>query len=321
MRCIVYMPSRVSVALEQLLPPAPSMLVGSLVRGQWDDLWNAPRGSHADARPETEQIMTAKRHLQPLMYNGEGTATPAGRLPGRMSDGTPPDEHTADSGISPMAAQAGAIPAGVRLLATLEQLLDLDATDLDATLDCAANLVAEALCSEKSDTFLYEQASSSLVARGTSHTALGRKQRELGLNVQAVADGGIAVGVYSTGASHISGRLDEDLAELPGVRIDLGVRSQMSVLLSVDGMRRGVVQVSTRQENRYNEEDLHFLEAVARWIGSVTHRAELVERITQDAAQTASRATAEELIEVLAHDMNNYLTPLGGWLSVIRQRA
>ncbi|MDQ6695137.1 MAG: HAMP domain-containing histidine kinase, partial [Chloroflexota bacterium] len=53
----------------------------------------------------------------------------------------------------------------------------------------------------------------------------------------------------------------------------------------------------------------------------VTYCAELVERMTQDAARTASRATAEELIEVMAHDMNNYLTPLGGWLSVIRQRA
>jgi two-component system, OmpR family, sensor kinase len=53
----------------------------------------------------------------------------------------------------------------------------------------------------------------------------------------------------------------------------------------------------------------------------VLQRAELVERITEDAATLARQTAADELINVLAHDLRTPLTPLRGHLDLIRQRA
>lgn len=208
-----------------------------------------------------------------------------------------------------------------KLLSTLEQLLALEALDLDTTLNRANTLVAEALDCEKSDTFLYDPSINSLVAHGTSNTPMGVQQRQLGLGTLPLVNGGRAAQVFLTGVPFASGHQDQDPEELPGIKEALGVRSVINVPLEVDGQRRGVVQVDSSQPDKFTQEDVHFLQAVSRWLGMVTHRAELVQQITQETAQQASRATAEELIEVLAHDMNNYLTPLGGWIGVLRQRA
>jgi hypothetical protein len=55
-------------------------------------------------------------------------------------------------------------------------LIDILPLDLDSALDAATLAVAEALRCEKVDAFLYEPSTSTLVARGTSPTPLGRKQ-------------------------------------------------------------------------------------------------------------------------------------------------
>ena len=47
-------------------------------------------------------------------------------------------------------------PAGNRLLATLEQLLAIDETDLHRALDRACHMVAEALRADKVDAALYD---------------------------------------------------------------------------------------------------------------------------------------------------------------------
>jgi signal transduction histidine kinase len=60
----------------------------------------------------------------------------------------------------------------------------------------------------------------------------------------------------------------------------------------------------------FSERDLRFLRAVARWVGGVVQRAELLERTAADATEQGRRAGAEELIMVVAHDLRNYLAPL-----------
>src|SRR5215207_11551326 len=47
-------------------------------------------------------------------------------------------------------------------------------------------------------------------------------------------------------------------------------------------------------------DDVDFAEAIARWVGSVAHRAELVAEIERNAVEQSRRAVAEELITVLA---------------------
>jgi two-component system, OmpR family, sensor kinase len=51
----------------------------------------------------------------------------------------------------------------------------------------------------------------------------------------------------------------------------------------------------------------------------VAHRADLVERLTREVAAQARQATADELINVLAHDMRNYITPVLGNIGAVRE--
>jgi signal transduction histidine kinase len=91
--------------------------------------------------------------------------------------------------------------------------------------------------------------------------------------------------------------------------------------LEVDGTRRGALQVDSAQPDHFTAEDLEFLAAVARWVGLVLHRAELVERSTQEAVAQARRVAAEELITILAHDLRAPLAPLMGRIDLILRRA
>ena len=92
----------------------------------------------------------------------------------------------------------------------------------------------------------------------------------------------------------------------------LGVRSIVLVPLSVGGERRGVLEVVSAQPELFTEDDLSFLEAVAYWVGTLTHWAELAQRIAEAAAEEARQVTATELVTVLAHDVKNYITPIMG---------
>src|SRR5918998_6980900 len=104
-----------------------------------------------------------------------------------------------------------------RLLATLEQLLAIDETDLHGALNRACHMVAEALGADKVDAVLYDAATESLVAAGTSHTPMGRKQHAIGLDRLPVANGGREVDVFLTGVPYATGEADQDPGQLRGM--------------------------------------------------------------------------------------------------------
>jgi signal transduction histidine kinase len=222
---------------------------------------------------------------------------------------TPPDPDPAETLISR------------RLLITLEYLLSLPALDLKATLDEASTQIAGGLRAEKVDVFLYDPRIDSLVALGTSHTPLGARQKALGLDRLPCANGGRSVQVFQTGQSYATGHAEADPEELRGLIEGLGVRSTLAIPLLVQGERRGVVEATSIEPDHFAPGDLEFLSAVAHWIGSITHRAELVEQLRREEAEQASRQAADDLITVLAHDMGNYLTPLSGRVQLIKRRA
>jgi two-component system OmpR family sensor kinase len=208
-----------------------------------------------------------------------------------------------------------------RLLSTLEQLLAIEGTNLRSALDQAADLIAGAINSEKADAFLYDPSVETLVAVGTSNTPMGIRQRQIGLDRLPVANGGPEIVVFQTGESYRTGHADKDPTVPAGLTKGLGVRSTIIAPLIVNGERRGVMQACSSKDNAFSEEDVSFLEAVGYWVGTVTHRAELVERIKQDAAAQAKQVAAEELVTVLAHDLSNYITPLKGRLDLMQHRA
>jgi signal transduction histidine kinase len=102
---------------------------------------------------------------------------------------------------------------------------------------------------------------------------------------------------------------------------DLGIKSVIVTPLQVGSERRGVLLVSSSAPDFFTKQDLHFLEAVVRWVGVVIHRAELVEQHTSEMIERARQLAAEEMLTVMAHDLRNYLTPLKGRLDLLERRA
>ena len=95
----------------------------------------------------------------------------------------------------------------------------------------------------------------------------------------------------------------------------------MIVPIDVNNERRGVLKAVSTRTNQFSQRDLHFLQAVSRWMGIVAHKAELVEEITREATELGRRAAAEELITILARDLRNFLTPVKAWIELLRQRT
>ena len=208
-----------------------------------------------------------------------------------------------------------------RLLLTLERLLEIQPTGLKSAMDQAASLIAEVLGTDKVDAFLHDQETATLVAAGASNTPMARQQHALGLDRQALANGGRAVEVFQTGQPHLNGQVDRDPEELIGVRRALGVKSQVGVPLDVAGARRGVLAAQSNQSDFFSDRDLRFLLAVSRWVGSVVHRTELAEQSAAAALERGRRMVAEDLVTVLAHDLRNHLTPLQARLQILSRRA
>lgn len=207
------------------------------------------------------------------------------------------------------------------LLYTLQQLFSIEAVAFRDALMEASDRIATAVAAEKIDAFIYEAASGSLVALGTSNTPMGRQQHAAGLDRLPVANRDPAVVVYETGEPYLNGHVDQDPTITPGIREVLGVKSMLAVPLTVGGERRGVLSAQSGEPNRFSEDDLRFLEIVSNWVGMVAHRAELTEERARDAALQARRLAAEEIVTLLAHDLGNHLTPLKGRIDICRRRA
>ena len=172
-----------------------------------------------------------------------------------------------------------------RLLTTLQRLLELTATEMGETLQKTVQLVTQALGVEKVDLFLYDAQSRSLIAQGTSVTPMGNTEKAIGLDRLPLANGGRIVEVYLTGQSYWTGQAHRDPHELRGMTEELGIKSEMAMLLEVDAEPRGVLFASSSRPDCLTEQDLHFLEAVSHWVGVVLHRAELVEQYTHAARE------------------------------------
>jgi len=182
-----------------------------------------------------------------------------------------------------------------RLLETLQRVLSIQDLDLRGALTQACNQIADALGADKIDIFLYEAEGETLVALGTSDTDVGRRQHQIGLQRQPIANGGSAARVFVSGEAYLTGSADEDPEQLRGMVEGLGVRSEIAVPMEVNGERRGVLSGLSLQPDFFTEDDLRFVQAVASWIGMVTHRAELFERATWDAVRRGRREAADEL--------------------------
>jgi DNA-binding NarL/FixJ family response regulator len=163
----------------------------------------------------------------------------------------------------------------------------------------AAQELSDVLAAEKVDIFMHDPQASMLVAIGTSNTPMGRLQQQLGLHRLLLQHGGRAAHVFQTGEAYLSPNAQQDSIELRAIVYDLGVRSAVYAPLSIGEQRRGVLLASSAEPEHFTREDLHFLQAVARWIGLVADRTERVELLTRQAAEAGFRAAAGQLVNAL----------------------
>ena len=208
-----------------------------------------------------------------------------------------------------------------RRVEMLERLLAIPSADLRVALAHAADLIASELGADKVDAFLHDPARDSLVAVGTSTQPLSALERKYGLDVLPVSNGGRAVWVFQTGQTFLTGHLDSDPDELPGIKQALGIRSKIGVPLDVGGVRRGMIMIASVSADFFTPSDARLAESIAHWVGVLVHRAELVQEIARNAVAQGRRAVAEELITVLAHDLRNFVFPVDFRLNLLRKRA
>ncbi|HTM21622.1 MAG TPA: GAF domain-containing sensor histidine kinase [Kofleriaceae bacterium] len=208
-----------------------------------------------------------------------------------------------------------------RLLDKLQQLLAIPGGELEVVLTHACDLVASAFAADKVDAFMYDPSRDSLVALGASNQPLSAKQRQHGLDVLPLANGGRVASVFRDGRTFCTGALGDDDEELRGVKEVLGVRSTLGVPIEVGGSRRGMLMIASQQPDHFSAEDVRVAEAVVRWVGVVAHRAELAREIARRAVEQGRREVADELVTVLAHDLRNHLMPIDLRLARLEQRA
>jgi two-component system, OmpR family, sensor kinase len=205
-----------------------------------------------------------------------------------------------------------------RLLASLERLLEIATGDLKTAMIQASDVIATAFRADKVDVFLYDPARDSLNAICSSSQPLSAKQRKLGLDVLPISNGGRVVWVYKTGQTFSTGNLQADAEELQGVKGALGICSKIGVPFDVGGKRRGMVMIASLEPDHFTQEDVACAEALVRWTGVLAHRAELAEQMRRNSVEHSRRATADELIAIVAHDLRNYLAPIELRLQTLR---
>jgi two-component system OmpR family sensor kinase len=208
-----------------------------------------------------------------------------------------------------------------RYVTALQRLLEIAPANLDVALTHAANVLADTLAADKVDTFLYDDSRDSLVAVGKSTQPLSVLQQQLGLDVLQLSNGGRVVEVFKTGQVFRTGNLQDDPEELRGVKEGMGIRSKLGVPLEVGGKVRGAIMVASLKPDFFTAEDEAFAASAVRWVGWVTHHAELVADLERRSIEAGRTTAAEEIIAELSHDLRNHLAPVSFRLYTLRKKV
>jgi DNA-binding CsgD family transcriptional regulator len=182
-----------------------------------------------------------------------------------------------------------------RLLGLLEALHAIHATELTQVLAAVAEQVAVALSADLANVFVFQPEVTSLVALGTSTTAMGRRQRSLGLDRLPLVNGGRAVQTFRTGEPHLAESANLDPDELRGFVQGLGVCSTVTCAIEVYGERHGVMMIASRETAAFRSHDLRALGVVAGWVGLVMDRADLLARLGKATERREHEEAGHEL--------------------------
>ena len=201
----------------------------------------------------------------------------------------------------------------LQLLDALEQILAISPeTELGLALDLASGLIGHGLEADMVDVFFHDTSTDSLVAVGSPTSALSRQTRATGLDRLAMADGGLAVKVFRTGESILTGDLAHEPDERRDVIDTLKMLSAVACRISSDGTARGVLQADSAQRDWFSEFDLRFLEAVSAWVALFAGRYEIVEQHTRAALEERTRRGRAEQGRLTPREIEAAILVAGG---------
>lgn len=207
------------------------------------------------------------------------------------------------------------------VLGSLEQLLNERPTSTREAMTRVANVITDVVRADKVDVFLLDPQRSTLVAVGTSTTALGRRERAAGLDSLPLANAGRVARVFEDGQPYFGPDVRSDPEELTGIRGELGVRSQIIVPLNIGDARRGVITAQSLRADFFVARDLQYLRIASHWAGLILQQLEPPTREPRAWTEADCRAAAEERVCAVAHGLRSNLAPLRGRLDLLRCRV
>lgn len=177
-------------------------------------------------------------------------------------------------------------------------VLALKGTSFPELLDQATRCVAEGLRAEFVKIMKYLPAENRLLVCA----GVGWGPGVVG-NATVGADTASPAGyALKTGKAVISNHLDiEERFRTPELLVEYGIRRAMNVILAGDGIPFGVLEVDSRSEGEFSEEDIVFLRGIANILGMAIER----QRIEANLLKALDRQ--EMLMKEVNHRVNNSL--------------
>jgi signal transduction histidine kinase len=205
----------------------------------------------------------------------------------------------------------------IRLLHTIAAIPASESTEE------LAHTITDQLCAimhaEIASIFLHSAATDELITFGSSDTPLGRLQHEHGLDHLPLAMSGPLLQVFQNDAPLLVGTA-ANLAALP-IRSVANIQSVLLVPLRIEQTCQGVVMLAATNVEAFSEDDLSFLTFISVRLSYAMQHDKLADELIAAEQARIHQDTRESFIAIVAHDLKNALTTIGGSSQLALRKA
>ncbi len=158
--------------------------------------------------------------------------------------------------------------------------------------------------------FLHSAATDELVAFGSSTTPLGQLQHEHGMDHLPLATSGPLLQVLQQNTPLLLGS-GVDIVALPMSSI-ASIQSLLIVPLCINDVCQGVILLAATSPDAFGDDDLSFLTFISLRLGYALHHDKVANELTAAEQTRIQHDARASFIAVVAHDLKNALTSIGG---------
>lgn len=183
----------------------------------------------------------------------------------------------------------------------------LRSRDIDEIVRAAVELAARGMRTRLAKFLHHDAARGGLIVRA----GIGWNEGVVGAADMGEDLGSPAGFAFQTGKAVISNHLrDEKRFRTPGFMAEHGVKRAINVLVEANGKRFGVLEVDSRSDGRFEEDDLAFMQGFANLIGVA------IERLDAEASLRAAIEHQELLTREASHRVKNSLAMVSAMLNL-----